>query len=135
MKFLRLSPVKEVAEDAEVDNNSHLANTHPDVEQPAVTEPDDEEDEEVPELSLTTAIVLLAVVTALVAVTAEWLVGSIDGLTRGGRISKEFIGLVLLPTVSNAAEHATAVTVSINDKLSSSLGGAVRSSLVSPPPP
>ncbi len=39
----------------------------------------------------------------LVAVTAEFLVASIDGLTDSGKISKEFVGLILLPIVGNAA--------------------------------
>lgn len=39
----------------------------------------------------------------LVAITAEFLVGSIDGLTESGKISKEFVGMVLLPIVGNAA--------------------------------
>ena len=39
----------------------------------------------------------------LVAVTAEFLVDSVDGLTAGGHISKEFVGIILLPIVGNAA--------------------------------
>jgi len=65
----------------------------------------------------------------LVAVTAEWLVDSISGLTAGGRINKEFVGVILLPIVGNAAEHVTAVTVSVKDKLTLSLGVAVGSSI------
>lgn len=38
-----------------------------------------------------------------VALTAECLVDSIDGLTESGGISKEFVGLILLPIVGNAA--------------------------------
>jgi Ca2+:H+ antiporter len=38
-----------------------------------------------------------------VAITAEWLVDSIDGLTQSGTISKEFVGIILLPIVGNAA--------------------------------
>jgi len=90
---------------------------------------EDEEDEEVPALSLPVTLVLLGVVTVLVAITAEWLVDSIDGLADGGGISKEFIGLILLPIVGNAAEHVTAVTVSVKDKLTLSLGVAVGSSI------
>ena len=41
--------------------------------------------------------------TQLVAVTAEFLVDSINGMVEGGNISKEFIGLILLPIVGNAA--------------------------------
>jgi Ca2+:H+ antiporter len=42
-------------------------------------------------------------VSQVVAVTADFLVGSIDGLTESGRISKEFVGVILLPIVGNAA--------------------------------
>lgn len=51
-------------------------------------EDEDEEDEEVPTLNLVSAIVLLAASTALVGVTSEWLVDSINGITDTGAISK-----------------------------------------------
>lgn len=38
-------------------------------------------------------------------------------------------GLILLPIVGNAAEHATAVTVAIKDKMDLAIGVAVGSSL------
>ncbi|KAG2357462.1 Sodium/calcium exchanger protein-domain-containing protein [Suillus spraguei] len=84
---------------------------------------------EQPLMSLTVCLCLLLVVTVLVAVTAEFLVDSIDGLTASGAISKEFVGVILLPIVGNAAEHVTAVTVSVKDKLTLSLGVAVGSSI------
>ncbi|KAJ8521122.1 hypothetical protein ONZ45_g2174 [Pleurotus djamor] len=89
----------------------------------------EEEEGETPQLSIWMTIGLLIVVTVLVAVTAEWLVDSIDGLTSTSAISKEFVGIILLPIVGNAAEHVTAVTVSIKDKLTLSLGVAVGSSI------
>jgi len=92
-------------------------------------ESEGDEEKEEPELNLLMALFLLAVVTVLVAVTAEWLVDSIGGLTDKGGISKEFVGIILLPIVGNAAEHATAVTVSVKDKLNLSLGVAVGSSI------
>ncbi|KAG2078544.1 calcium/proton exchanger [Suillus decipiens] len=84
---------------------------------------------EQPLMSLTVCLCLLVIVTVLVAVTAEFLVDSIDGLTASGTISKEFVGVILLPIVGNAAEHVTAVTVSVKDKLTLSLGVAVGSSI------
>lgn len=87
---------------------------------------------EAPQMSMPLTIGLLVVVTALVAVTAEWLVGSIDGLTASGHIRKQWVGLILLPIVSNAAEHATAVTVSVKDKLTLSLSVAIGAGIVSP---
>ena len=56
---------------------------------------------------------------------------SISGVTESGRISKEWVGLILLPIVGNAAEHVTAVTVAYKDKLNLSIGVAVGSSIVS----
>ena len=58
---------------------------------------------------------------------------SINGVTETGNISKEWVGLILLPIVGNAAEHVTAVTVAYKDKLNLSLGVAVGSSIVSAP--
>nr|VWO99770.1 TPR_REGION domain-containing protein [Ganoderma boninense] len=89
----------------------------------------EDEEEETPQMSVGLTVGLLVVVTVIVAVTAEWLVDSIDGLTDSGKISKEFVGLILLPIVGNAAEHVTAVTVSVKDKLTLSLGVAVGSSI------
>ncbi|QRV75506.1 Sodium/calcium exchanger protein [Ceratobasidium sp. AG-Ba] len=88
-----------------------------------------EEEVEEPQLNVVSAVGLLVLVTVLVAFTAEFLVDSIDGLTETGGISKEFVGLILLPIVGNAAEHVTAVTVSVKDKLDLSIGVAVGSSI------
>ena len=49
--------------------------------------------------------------TVFVALCAEFLVGAIDSVVEESGISKNFVGLILLPIVGNAAEHATAVTV------------------------
>lgn len=80
-------------------------------------------------MSVPVSLGLLVVVTVLVAVTAEFLVDSINGLTESGAINKEFVAVILLPIVGNAAEHVTAVTVSVKDKLTLSLGVAVGSSI------
>ncbi|KAH9003011.1 hypothetical protein EDB86DRAFT_106351 [Lactarius hatsudake] len=63
-----------------------------------------EEEEAKPQMSSQMAIALFAVVTVVVAITAEILVDSIDGLTESGHINKEHAGLILLlPLVGNAA--------------------------------
>ncbi|TDL25504.1 calcium/proton exchanger [Rickenella mellea] len=90
----------------------------------------EEEEEEKPKMSFPMSIGLLVVVTVFVAVTAEFLVDSINGVTSGSSaLSKEWVGLILLPIVGNAAEHVTAVTVSVKDKLTLSIGVAVGSSI------
>ncbi|KAH9945253.1 calcium/proton exchanger [Epithele typhae] len=106
---------------------SESTSTHTDLEIGAPHA--EEEEEEKPQMSVPLTIGLLAVVTVLVAVTAEFLVDSISGLTDSGKINKEFVSLILLPIVGNAAEHVTAVTVSVKDKLTLSIGVAVGSSI------
>jgi Ca2+:H+ antiporter len=85
---------------------------------------------ETPQLSITIAIVTLLISTVLVALNAEYLVDSINSITCGSTgISKNFVGLILLPIVGNAAEHATAVTVAVKDKMDLAIGVAVGSSM------
>jgi len=94
------------------------------------SEEDEEEEVEEPQLSVWGAIVTLTISTILVAFCSEFMVSSIDGITgEGSAIGKTFVGLILLPIVGNAAEHATAVTVAIKDKMDLSIGVAVGSSM------
>ncbi|KAI0590462.1 Calcium/proton exchanger [Pyrenophora tritici-repentis] len=90
---------------------------------------DDEDDFETPSLSVVGALITLAISTTLVAFCSEFMVNSIEGLTATGHISTTFVGLILLPIVGNAAEHATAVTVAIKDKMDLAIGVAVGSSM------
>ncbi|KAI5478371.1 vacuolar calcium ion transporter h(+) exchanger [Pseudohyphozyma bogoriensis] len=82
-----------------------------------------------PKMSLWASLALLTIVTVITGFTAEWLVDSIDGLTATGNISREFVALILLPLVGNAAEHLTAVTVATKNKLDLSMAVAVGSSV------
>lgn len=73
--------------------------------------------------------VALVIITIAVAVCAEYLVDSIDTVTRTAGISKTFIGLILLPIVGNAAEHVTAVIVALKNKMDLAIGVAIGSSM------
>lgn len=86
-----------------------------------------EEEEETPQLTRLGAVITLAISTVFIALCAEYMVSSINEVAQS--VSQEFIGLILLPIVGNAAEHATAVTVAIKDKMDLSIGVAVGSSL------
>lgn len=90
--------------------------------------PAKQEDGEAP-MSQTASIMLLLASTALVALCAEFLVGSIEHLVENSPISEAFIGLIILPIVGNAAEHVTAVTVAAKNKLDLALGVALGSSI------
>lgn len=82
-----------------------------------------------PDMSRTAAVVLLLVSTALVAACAEFLVGAIPEMIENSSVSQEFIGLIILPVVSNAAEHVTAVVVATKNKMDLSIGVSVGSSI------
>lgn len=87
------------------------------------------EDPEDPTLGPIAAAVVLVVVTILVAICADYLVGSIDDLVESANISKAFIGLILIPIVGNAAEHVTAVVVALRNKMDLAMGVAIGSSI------
>ncbi|PQE09171.1 putative Ca2+-transport (H+ Ca2+ exchange) protein [Rutstroemia sp. NJR-2017a BBW] len=90
----------------------------------------DEEDEpEEPQLHILVAWATLAGATAIIGLCAEFMVDSISAVTDSGHVSVEFVGLILLPIVGNAAEHATAVTVACKDKMDLAIGVAVGSSM------
>eukprot|EP00929_Paragymnodinium_shiwhaense_P124378 TRINITY_DN996_c0_g1_i1.p1 TRINITY_DN996_c0_g1~~TRINITY_DN996_c0_g1_i1.p1 ORF type:complete len:460 (-),score=45.47 TRINITY_DN996_c0_g1_i1:117-1337(-) len=79
-------------------------------------------------LSVWGSLVLLAVSTMAVAVCSESLVDSIGDVSKNYGVPKAFIGVILLPIVGNAAEHATAVTCAMKGMMDLALGVAVGSS-------
>ncbi|KAJ4360845.1 uncharacterized protein N0V89_001412 [Didymosphaeria variabile] len=87
------------------------------------------EEEEVPEMSRTAAIMMLVISTALVAVCADFMSDAIEPMVDKTGVSQAFIGLIILPIVGNAAEHVTAVTVAMKNKMDLSIGVAVGSSI------
>ncbi|KAB5580296.1 vacuolar calcium ion transporter [Coniochaeta sp. 2T2.1] len=82
------------------------------------------------EISRTTAVLLLLISTGLVALCAEFMVDSINEVVKSGSgVSEAFIGLIVLPIVGNAAEHVTAVTVAMKNKMDLAIGVALGSSI------
>ncbi len=82
---------------------------------------------EAPNLPLWIGVLLAA--TLVVAVESEWLVSSLEVATQQLGLSELFTGVILLPIIGNAAEHATAVTVALKNKMDLSLSVAVGSSM------
>ncbi|KAF6752901.1 calcium ion transporter [Ephemerocybe angulata] len=79
-------------------------------------------------LNIPVAVGLLITITALTYVTAESLVDSLEGLVHDHpNISKEWITLIVIPIISNAAEHATAVIVARKGKFDLAMSVAVGS--------
>jgi len=80
-------------------------------------------------MSVLAAMSILVIVTVLVSVCADYLVDSIDEIVASGRISKNFIGLILIPIVGNAAEHVTACVVAVRNKMDLAMSVAIGSSI------
>jgi Ca2+:H+ antiporter len=72
---------------------------------------------------------ILLVVTLAVAVESELLVDSLEVATSELGLTALFTGVILLPIIGNAAEHATAVTVAMKNKMDLSVSVALGSSL------
>ena len=80
-------------------------------------------------LSPQAAIISLFATTITIAICAEYLVGTIDGLVHALGINKIFVGLIILPIVGNAPEQVTAVAAAAKNKVDLALGVALGSSL------
>lgn len=87
----------------------------------------DEDESEEPTLHLFVALGTLTISTVIIALCAEGLVSGIEPISSV--VSEEFIGLILVPIVGNACEHATAVTVAMKDKMDLAIGVAIGSSM------
>lgn len=94
----------------------------------AEDEEEAEDEDSEPLLSLRMSTVLLCVTTLLVAFSSQMLVDAIHGVTEDAHLGEHFIGIVLLPIIGNACEHAAAVRFAMRDKLGLSIGIAVGSS-------
>ena len=74
------------------------------------------------------AILVLAVATVGVAIESEILVHATEAVTADLGLSQIFLGLIIIPLIGNAAEHATAVMVARKGQIDLSLQIALGSS-------
>ena len=79
--------------------------------------------------SLKKAIIILIVATILIGIESELLVGGVEGITSKLGLSEFFVGIILIPIIGNAAEHSTAITMSLKDKMDVAMEIAIGSSL------
>jgi Ca2+:H+ antiporter len=75
------------------------------------------------------ALVQLGVATVLVAFLSEFLIGSIEAARRQLGLTDTFVGVIVVAIVGNAAEHTTAVSSALKNKMDLTLSIAVGSSL------
>jgi Ca2+:H+ antiporter len=83
---------------------------------------------EQPDWSRTVAAGVLAGAALLVGLESELLVSALNPALQTLKISPIFVGLILIPVIGNAAEHASAVFFAVRNKLDVTLEIAVGSS-------
>jgi Ca2+:H+ antiporter len=86
------------------------------------------EQHEAPAWGMPTAVGVLVGSTVLVAITSEVLVGALEPILEGGHLSPLFVGVIILPFVGNAAEHAGAVFLAARNKMDTAMQIAAGSS-------
>jgi Ca2+:H+ antiporter len=81
-----------------------------------------------PEWSVLKSVGVLAAATAAVVVESEILVHAVEGVTASLGLSEVFLGLIIIPIIGNAAEHATAILMARKGKTDLALQIALGSS-------
>ena len=79
--------------------------------------------------SLPKALLILLLSTVVIAIESEFLVSGIEPITESLGWSEFFVGIILIPIIGNAAEHSTAITMALKNKMDVALEIAIGSSL------
>lgn len=79
--------------------------------------------------SVKKSVIVLVVATATVAWLSEFLVGAVEAAQHSMGVTETFVGVIIVAIVGNAAEHSTAVTMALKNKMDLAFGIAVGSSL------
>lgn len=75
------------------------------------------------------ALTVLVASVVGIAIMSEFLVGSIEPVTRALGMSEFFVGIIVIPLIGNVAEHLVAVQVALKNQMDLSLSIANGSSL------
>lgn len=78
---------------------------------------DEIEENHRPGWTIPKAIAVLLGVTILIAFLSEFLVGALEGFAETIGLSTAFVGLIVIPIIGNAAEHSSAVTFAMKNKM------------------
>jgi Ca2+:H+ antiporter len=82
-----------------------------------------------PHWAVKKSVVVLLVATLAVAWLSEFLVGAVEAAQQSLGVTETFVGVIIVAIVGNAAEHSTAVTMALKNKMDLAFGIAVGSSL------
>jgi Ca2+:H+ antiporter len=75
------------------------------------------------------SLLVLLIATAFVALMSEFLVGAVEATAKSFGMTEVFVGVILVAIIGNAAEHSTAVLMSIKNKMDIAINIAVGSSI------
>jgi Ca2+:H+ antiporter len=75
------------------------------------------------------SLLVLLVATVFVALMSEFLVGAVEATAKSFGMTEVFVGVILVAIIGNAAEHSTAVLMSIKNKMDIAINIAVGSSI------
>ena len=92
-------------------------------------EPETETEKELPEWTKRKSILILLLATVVVAFVSEQLVHTFEMLGAKFGWSELFIGVIIVAIVGNAAEHVSAITMAVKNKMEVSVEIAVGSTL------
>jgi len=90
---------------------------------------DDDDGDGQTSMSFCGAMSFLGAVAVVISICSEMLTQSLEGTVNGSGISATFIGIVLLPIIGNACEHASAITFALQERTNISVGIAIGSSV------
>lgn len=79
--------------------------------------------------SLKKSAIVLVLATVFIALESEFLVGAVEPMTETLGLSQFFVGIILIPIIGNAAEHSTAITMAMKNKMDVAIEIAIGSSL------
>ncbi len=82
-----------------------------------------------PPWSVRTAIVVLIAAAGILAVMSEILVGAIEPFIEAFGLSELFVGVILIPTIGNLAEHLVAVQLAYRNRMEFAMAVSFGSSL------
>jgi Ca2+:H+ antiporter len=82
-----------------------------------------------PSWTMRTSVTVLLSAAVLLAVTSEILVGAIDPFIESVGLSAFFVGVVVIPTIGNLAEHLVAVQLAAKNKMEFAMAVCYGSSL------
>ena len=85
--------------------------------------------EGVPHWSPRVSLLILILAVAVLALLSEFLVSTVEPVTRQLGFGAFFVGIIVIPIIGNVAEHVVAVEVAMKNNLDLSLGIALGSSL------